>query len=236
MDRPEDEGRRAAGLGELTPQHAARIVLRPIGNPLPLGFLALSGGSLVLSGLQLGWLQEEEGREVALIIIAFVVPLQLLASVFGYLARDVVAGTAMGVLAGTWLSIGLVTLTGRPGATSDPLGLLLLLAAVAMTVPAAAAAGKHVPALVLVTTALRFATTGLFQITASATWQDVAGVIGLVLCGLALYAAAAMAIEDARGHTILPLGRRGAGAASVGGPFADQLRRIEREAGVREQL
>ena len=26
-------------------EHAARIVLRPIGNPLPLGFLALAGGT-----------------------------------------------------------------------------------------------------------------------------------------------------------------------------------------------
>jgi hypothetical protein len=93
-----------------------------------------------------------------------------------------------------------------------------------------------VPALVLATTALRFAATGLFQITAAGTWEDVAGIVGLVLCGLAVYAAAAMAIEDAGGRTVLPLGRRGAGATSVGGPFGDQLRGIEREAGVRGQL
>jgi succinate-acetate transporter protein len=239
VDGPEDQGRGAAGPGELSGgvEGAARIVLRPIGNPLPLGFLALAGGTLVLSGLQLGWFQEEEGREVALVIIAFVVPLQLVASVFGYLGRDVVAGTAMGVLAGTWLSIGLITLTGKPGTTSDPLGVLLLLASVAMTIPAtAAASGKVVPAVVLATTALRFAATGLFQITAAGTWEDVAGIVGLVLCGLAVYAAAAMAIEDAGGQTVLPLGRRGAGATSVGGPFGDQLRGIEREAGVRGQL
>lgn len=33
---------------------ATRIVLRPIANPLPLGFLALAGGSFVISGLHLG--------------------------------------------------------------------------------------------------------------------------------------------------------------------------------------
>jgi hypothetical protein len=33
---------------------AARIVLRPIGSPLPLGFLALAGATLLVSGLQLG--------------------------------------------------------------------------------------------------------------------------------------------------------------------------------------
>jgi uncharacterized protein len=218
-------------------EHAARIVLRPIGNPLPLGFLALAGGTLVVSGLQLAWLQQEEGRQVALIVLAFVFPLQLIASIFGFLARDVVAGTGMGVLAGTWLSIAMIKLTSEPGATSDPLGLFLLLAAVAMLVPAAASAtGKLVPAAVLATTAVRFATTGLYEITASDTWKHVAGVTGLVLCALAVYAALAMAIEDARRQTLLPIGRRGFGAASVGGNLDEQVERIEREAGVREQL
>ncbi len=218
-------------------EHAARIVLRPIGNPLPLGFLALAGGTLVVSGLQLGWLQQEEGQQVALILLAFVFPLQLLSSIFGFLARDVVAGTGMGVLAGTWLSIALIQLTAQPGSTSDPLGLFLLLAAVAMLVPAAASAtGKLIPALVLTTTAVRFATTGLYEITASPTWQDVAGIVGLLLCAAAVYAALAMALEDAKRKTVLPLGRRGFGAESVGGNLGEQLQRIEREAGVREQL
>ncbi len=218
-------------------EHAARIVLRPIGNPLPLGFLALAGGTLVVSGLQLGWLQQEEGQQVALILLAFVFPLQLLSSIFGFLARDVVAGTGMGVLAGTWLSIALIQLTAQPGSTSDPLGLFLLLAAVAMLVPAAASAtGKLIPAVVLTTTAVRFATTGLYEITASPTWQDVAGIVGLLLCAAAVYAALAMALEDAKRKTVLPLGRRGFGAESVGGNLGEQLQRIEREAGVREQL
>jgi succinate-acetate transporter protein len=208
---------------------AARIMLRPIGNPLPLGFLALAGGTLLVAGLQLEWLAPDEGRDVALILIAFVFPLQLLASVFGYLGRDIVAGTGMGLLAGTWLSIGLVTLTSPPGAVSDALGLFLLLAALAMLVPASAAAtGKLVPALVLLTTSLRFATTGLYQLTGADAWKTTAGVIGLVLCALAVYAALALALEDARHATLLPLGRRT--------PLRDELPPLEREAGVREEL
>jgi uncharacterized protein len=216
---------------------ATRIVLRPVGNPLPLGFLALAGGTLLVSGLQLDWLQPAEGQNVAIILIAFVFPLQLLASVLGYLARDVVAGTGMGLLAGTWLSMGLVTLTAPPGSTSDALGLFLLLAGAAMLVPAAASAtGKLVPAALLATTAARFATTGIYQLTARGAWEDIAGVVGLLLCGLATYAALAMALEDARRTTLLPLGRIGAGRDSVEANFDVQLERIEREAGVREQL
>jgi succinate-acetate transporter protein len=204
-----------------------RIVLRPIANPLPLGFLALSGGTLVVSGLQLGWLAPEEGHNVALILLAFVFPLQLVASVFGYLGRDVVAGTGMGLLAGTWLSIGLITLEGQPGSTSDALGLFLLLAAVAMAVPGSVAVtGKRVAAAVLGTTSLRFAVTGVYQLTASKTWEDVAGVVGLALCGVAIYAALALALEEGRHRTVLPIGRH-----SPKGPAG-----LEREAGVREQL
>lgn len=218
-------------------ERAARVVLRPIGNPLPLGFLALAAGTLVVAALQLGWIGVGESGNVALILIAFVFPLQFVAAVFGFLGRDVVAGTGMGVLAGTWLSIGLVMLSNPPGSTSDALGLLLLVAALAMLVPAAAASlGKIVAAAVLLTTSARFASTGLYELTGSAAWQDVTGIIGLLLLGLALYAALAMALEDARRATALPLGRRGAGRESLHGSLDQQLQRIEREAGVREQL
>ena len=39
----------------------SRIVLRPIGNPLPLGFLALAVATLSFSALQLGWLPPQQG-------------------------------------------------------------------------------------------------------------------------------------------------------------------------------
>jgi uncharacterized protein len=202
-----------------------RVMLRPIGNPLPLGFLALAGGTLLVSGLQLGWLSATDASDVALILIAFVFPLQLVTAVFGYLGRDVVAGTGMGILAGTWLSVGLVMLSSPVSSPSHALGLFLLLAAVAMLVPALAAlTGKLVAVAVLGTTALRFACTGIHQLTASATWEDIAGVVGLALCAVALYAALAIALEDARGTTVLPTGRRGDG------------RDVEDEAGIRAQL
>src|SRR3954469_21806758 len=92
-----------------------RTFLRPIGNPLPLGFLALGGATLVVSGLQLGWVEASQGKDVAIVLIAFAFPLQLLTSVFGFLGRDAVAGTAMGVLAGTWLAAGLIVLSSPPG-------------------------------------------------------------------------------------------------------------------------
>jgi len=41
-------------------------VLRPVANPLPLGFLALAVGTLVVSGLQqLGWVAPREAQRTA---------------------------------------------------------------------------------------------------------------------------------------------------------------------------
>lgn len=200
-------------------------MLRPIGNPLPLGFLGLGGGTLLVSGLQLGWLAPEQGKDVALMLIAFVFPLQLIASLYGFVGRDVVAGTGMGVLAGSWLSVALVTLTSEPGATSDALGLLLLVSAVGLAIAAiAATAGKLVATVVLGTAAVRFACTGLYELTASSTWEDVAGAVGLVLLAFGVYAALAIALEEARRTTVLPTGRRGAGLG------------VAEEPGIRPQL
>jgi len=55
-------------------ERSTRIILRPLANPLPLGFLALAGGTFVLSGLQLNWIKPSEGTNVALILIGFVFP------------------------------------------------------------------------------------------------------------------------------------------------------------------
>jgi succinate-acetate transporter protein len=218
------------------PQALTRITMRPIANPLPLGFLALAGGTLLLSGLQLGWVEPAETHTLGLIVIAFVVPLQFVTAIFGFLARDVVAGTGMAILSGTWLSIGLVTLTGAPGSTSDALGLLLILAATALLVPATAAAGKLVAAAVLATTALRFLVTALYQLTGGDAWKTTAGVVGLALCALAIYTSLAMALEDAHRRTVLPLLRRKRGAGAIQAGLAYQVHDVEHEAGVRAQL
>ena len=214
----------------------SRIVLRPIGNPLPLGFLALVVATLGFSALQLGWVPPQQGRVVALSALLVAAPLQLLASVFGFLARDPVAGTGMGVLAGTWAVTGYVTLTSPPAATSKALGIALLAAGAAMLVPAAAAAVKPVAAAVMGLAAVRFGVTGIYEYTASPTWKTVAGLTGLVLAAVAYYAAFGFELEDAKGKTVLPLLRKGPARTALHGDVADQLDGVAHEAGVREQL
>lgn len=213
------------------------VTLRPIAGPLALGFFGLAAATFVMSGLQLGWVEPTEGRQVALCILAFTVPLQFTASLFGFLARDGVAATGMGLLSGVWAALSLVTLTGKPGSTSDALGLFLLVAGPALWAPASAAlASKRVVALVLATAGLRFLITGLYQLTANEAWENTSGVIGLVLAAIAIYAAYAAEFEDVLKRPVLPLGRRGKGELAVKGTYADQIARVANEPGVRQQL
>jgi succinate-acetate transporter protein len=214
-----------------------RIVLRPLAGPLALGFFGLAAATFILAGLQLGWAAPSEGPQVAVCVLAFTVPLQFTASIFGFLARDGVAATGMGLLSGIWAATGLVLLTAKPGATSNAIGLFLVIAGVAMWAPAsAAAAGKVVPSLVLGTAGLRFALTGIYEISGSETWKHVAGIVGLILAALAVYAAYAAELEDVLKRPVLPLGRRGKGREALEGTYAQQVASLSHEPGIRQQL
>jgi uncharacterized protein len=190
----------------------------------------------VLSALQLGWIPPTEGRVVALTALGFTAPLQLMAAILGFQARDTVAGTGMGLLSGTWAVIGLVMYTSPPGATSDGLGVMLLGAGLALSVPAVAAVGKPVAAAVLGTAALRFAVAGLAQLTGSAAWEKTAGLAGLLLAVLAVYAATAFELQAVQHRTVLPLFRRGAGQSSTGVAASGQPDHLSQEPGIRAQL
>lgn len=212
-----------------------RVFLRPIASPMALGFLALCGATLILSGMQLGWFPKQESTYGAIALLAFGAPLQLLSSIFGFLARDVVAATGMGVLAASWATTGLVKLFSAPTATSRTLGVFLVFVGAALLIPALGGAfGKLVPALVLLTAAVRFFLTGLYQLTANPGIQYAAGIVGLVLLGIAFYAALALVLEDVRRKTTLPVLRLGEGKEAMEGDLNKQG--VEREAGVREQL
>ncbi|MBN1093205.1 hypothetical protein JKP75_11935 [Blastococcus sp. TML/M2B] len=214
-----------------------RVVLRPIATPLPPGFLALALSTVMFSAVQLGWIALAEGRIAALTALLATLPLQFLAAVIGFLSRDPVAATGMGILSGTWAVIGYTTLTSPPGAVSDGLGVFLLTAGLAMVVPAAAAAGsKAVPAAVMALAGTRFLVTGAYELTGSTGWKTAAGWVGLALAVVAFYAALALELEGARRRTVLPLGRRGPGQAAVDGRGPLQPADLRDEAGVRPQL
>lgn len=220
-----------------SPELPARVLLRPLGSSLPFGLAGLAIASLVVSGLELGWVPVADGHQVGMLVLVTGVPLQGVACIFALLGRDGPAGSTMAMLSATWATIGLTHLTSPPGTTSTALGLVLLVAAGVLAGGACAQSlGKLVPGLVMLLAAARFALTGLYELTASGGWQDASGIVGLVVTGLAGYAVWALELEGAQQHTVLPLMRRGRGAQAMDGGGATPLGDVAHEPGVREQL
>jgi uncharacterized protein len=213
---------------------ASRVFLRPIGVPLPLGLAGLAIASFVVSGLELDWIKQTEALQVGLILVSVPFILQLVASVLSYLARDGAAGATLGVLATSWLALGLIHVAAPDSRTSSALGLLLLVAATSIALSAlAVGAAKPLPAVVFLAAALRFALSGIYQLSTVSAWEHAAGILGLVVCGLAGYCLLAFELESQQSSAVLPTFRRKAGEAAIeAGPRA-QLDQVVHEAGVR---
>jgi uncharacterized protein len=164
----------------------ATVFLRPIGSPLTIGMSGLAIASLVQSGLDLRWIPVTQAHAVGLILLAVPFVLQLVACVFSYLARDGAAGAAVGVLATTWAGVGAVHLISSPGSRSGAMGLLLLAAGGVLALSAlAVCVAKPLPGLVFLASAVRFALAGIYELGATSAWRDAAGIVGLVVLGLA---------------------------------------------------
>lgn len=216
---------------------ATRVVLRPLANPFALGMLGLAGSTVVLSGLELGWIPAAQKTQASVIILIFAPLLQLIACVFGFLGRDPVASTGMGVLSGAWAIIGLVHLLSPASSRSIALGTFLFLAAVAIGLSAATGMQtKVVPGLVMLTTAIRWMTTAIYEVVGGHDLRWASGIIGLILGALAIYGAFAIELENLHHAPVLPMLRRGKGKTALSTQLADQVEDVAAEPGVRNQL
>ncbi len=213
----------------------AHIFLRPIGSPLTIGMSGLSIASLLQSGFDLRWIPVTQAHAVGLILLAAPFVLQLLACVFAYLARDGAAGAALGVLSTTWAALGAVHLTSSPGARSGAIGLMLLGSGGVLALTAAAtASSKPLPALVFGLAAVRFALGGIYELGGAASWRDGAGIIGLVVLGLAAYCVLAFELEGQRRAPVLPTFRLGRARLGVGAELGTEAAGVAREPGIRD--
>jgi succinate-acetate transporter protein len=94
-----------------------RVVLRPMGSPMPLGFFTVAIDSVLFSALQWGILPATDQRAAALIVFpAFVV--QAIVGIFAFLGRDSIAATLMLSFATTWLIDALIFYVNPPGAAA----------------------------------------------------------------------------------------------------------------------
>ncbi|MFE4599509.1 GPR1/FUN34/YaaH family transporter [Kitasatospora indigofera] len=224
-----------AGAGAEPDVHTmTRITLRPIASPMPLGFFTVAISSVVTSSLQLGLIDSANRQAVALTVFSAFV-LQLLVSILAFGARDVIAATLMGGFAGAWLANGLVTSADAHGG-AQVLGVLNLVFTVFAALMASVARPKKVLWLLLLIAVPRYFVAGVHGLSGVAWLGHVAGALGMLLGAVAMYAAYALMLEELRGREALWIGRSGHVRDAMHGRLADQLSRLEQQAGVRRTL
>jgi uncharacterized protein len=215
---------------------ATRIVLRPIGSSLPLGFYSFGLGMLLLASSSIGWIPATEQHEVGMALMSFVFPLELTATVFAFLARDTLGATTLGLFTTSWLSLGWGLLEASEGAKSVATGVYLFgFATVALLLAAMSTLGKPFFSVLLSLASLRMVLDGYYEVGGTRPWSTAAGGVAIALTLLAFYGGTALALEDVRAQELLPLFRRGGAQRAFEG-YDEQLRRLEHEPGVRQQL
>lgn len=162
----------------------------PGATPLPITFLGLAIASTIYAGFETQLLPRSDYHTVGWLVLAIPVPMQLLAAVWGLIRGEPAAATGSSVLAATWLGSALATITGTAGAPgptkAESLMLFASAAALVVSVATELVDRELVPATVLLTTACRFALTGVSGFTHTQGWATAAGVGGFVLAGVAL--------------------------------------------------
>lgn len=213
-----------------------RIFLRPIGSALPLGFFSFGIGMLLLGTQALTWIPLTEQKDVGMLLIAFVFPLELIATIVAFLARDTLGATTLGLFTTSWLALGWVLFESPPGTKSVTLGIYLFgFATAALLLALMSTLGKPFFSVLLTVAVARMVLSGYYQAGGSAEWDRVAGGFGIALAALAMYGGTALGLEDARHRELLPLFRRGGADRAFQG-YEAQLDRLESEPGVRQQL
>jgi succinate-acetate transporter protein len=213
-----------------------RIMLRPIGSGLPLGFFSFGIGMLLLGCSAIGWIPVDEQKNVGMMLMSFVFPLELIATIVAFLARDTLGATTLGLFTTSWLALGWAFYASPPGSTSITLGVYLFgFATAAALLALMSIRGKPFFSVLLSVAVARMVLSGVYEVAGAHEWYKISGGFGIALAALAMYGGTALALEDARQQELLPLFRRG-GADKAFQGYEAQLERLEAEPGVRQQL
>lgn len=214
-----------------------QIVLRPYASAIPLASFAFGVGNFLYAALLLHWIPQAESRQVGMMLLGFVAPLELGPSVMAFLARDTGGATTYAIFGMAWVVQGLSLLADPAAAPSAAVGVFLFSLALCLLLLAVVTfKGKPLLGAVLVVALVRTAGAALAETTASAWWSKATAVCGLVLGLLAFYSGFAFLEEDVT-LKISPLTfRMGEAREAMEGRLTDQLATVGREAGVRKQL
>lgn len=197
-----------------------------------MGFFAFAAGTVLLSAVEMKWVPPSDAAMVSVILLSYVAPLELVASIFGFLSRDSGAATSMGILGTGWIAVALCFLLKGAHAQIPALGIFLLMEAAAMfVIGSVSLPAKPLLTVVLFLAGARFILSALVHLGAAKILTIPAAILGLIIGALAIYGALALLLEDIRQHSVLPVFRRGPAKESLEGGLQDQLKRLDHEAG-----
>lgn len=214
-----------------------RVAVRPYGSVVPLGFLAFGIGMFMYAALDAEWVKPTEAQTVGLMLVAFVAPLEGLAAIIAFLARDTLAGVALALFTGSWLMTGFATMQQQPGQLSAAQGYFLIAFTTAILLLACVAwLGQPLIAALLTVACARGITAAIYQLGGGKGWNHLSGWIALAIFCVAMYGGLAFLLEDAKGAAVLPLKRRGSSREAIEGDMTTQLAGLANEPGVRKHL
>lgn len=222
---------------ETSPQELTRIVVRPVGSPLPLGFFAFGVGTVLLAAVELQWIRSSETIPLICVLLGYVAPLEILAGIFSLLSRDTGAGTAMCIFGAGWVALSLSYLMVGLDAKTVTLGIFLTVDSLAILALAVSSVTvKPMLSIILFLSAARFLLAAAVQFGAGEKATLASGCVGILTGVFAAYGGLAFLLEDVKQRDVLPVFRRKTAKAALEGGLDEQLSRIRNEAGVRHQL
>jgi succinate-acetate transporter protein len=216
---------------------AVRVVVQPYATALPLGCFAFGIGNAILAAFTAHWIPEADTNTVALMMLAFVAPLELIPCIIAFLSRDTGSATAMGIFAGSWVVLGVQLLNAGPEAASPATGMFLMLLALCLAILAAGTfSGKPLIGVLFCVAMLRSLAAGLLQLGFTGAVSVAAAALGFVLAALAFYCGFGLLMEDILQRPLAMMFRSGKAKTAMIASLDEQLENVAREAGVRQQL
>ncbi len=214
-----------------------RVIVRPFGSVVPLGFFAFGIGMFLYAALDAPWVKPAETHTIGLMLVSFVAPLEGVATVIAFLARDTMSGAALGLFTGSWIMTGLATIQVTPGTLSPAQGYFLIAFTIAILLLASVSwLGQPLIAALLTVSSGRAILSAVYELGGGKGWHEAGGWPALAIFCIAMYGGLAFLLEDAKGTAVLPLGRRGSSREAIEGDMEMQLRGLADEPGVRKHL
>lgn len=122
-------------------------------------------GSVLQSALQFGLVPQGEVPYLALVFGVFVFPLELLAAILAFPARETVGATTLSIIVFSWLGTAFVTYASAPDPVSLTLGVLYLaIALILLLLGSVGVLGKPLLATLMFLAFFRYGLNGLFEL------------------------------------------------------------------------